>query len=545
MPERPLEPTPLIVTPRPRSLPAAGRAGLAVVLGSGIAAFLAQWGAVELWFNPTQLTTIWLLGGVMLAIACLVEPRRWIAVLPAAGAGQALLFITMGLARPLDAIVLGCLSAITTATTAWVLRRVNGPLTFSTFREFLTYLAVVVVGGSLLDSATFLAGAQWLGYRPATFLVWRTFALSAVLAYLIVTPTLVLLVQQADEVRHDSTTRRIEAGALGTLLVVASGFVFRDLPHHAVSWPMFAAVIPPLMLWAGLRFTTLGVTASLLLVTVISTWGTAHGLGPFTTESSGDNTLSLQLFMLGIGLPLIGLAVILGEHRRTMAALRKTHGRLQEIHRDLLMAREEEGTRIARELHDDVGQRLALVSIGLSRLRRAIPDPESMPAGDIARLQEQTSSIARSLRQLSHQLHPAALEHVGLAPALQMTCDEVARVTGLEVRLASEGETTDLPQDVALCLFRVAQEALTNVVRHAGAHRVNLVLHRRDSAVSLMVSDDGHGFAAGTADRRTGLGLHSATERVGLMGGTLVIDSSQAAGTTIRVNLPLPGIVHA
>ena len=546
MTERLLEPTDLISTPRPRSLPGSGWGGVSVVIGAAIAAFLAQGAATVLWFPPTQLTTIWLPGGVMMAIALRVEPRRWVAVLPAAAAGQVLLFLGRGAPSPRSAILLGILSIVAISIPATVLQRVTSHrFSLGTFREFLSYLAVVVVGGSFFGSALFLLGAKWLSYRPATFLVWRTWVLSAVLGYLMLTPTLLLLRQEGRGVRDGAKSRRIEASILATCLVLASSVVFRNSPHGTTSWPLFALMIPPLLFWAALRFTALAVSASCLLVTLISTFGTARGLGPFTAQSAGANTLSLQLFMLGIGLPLIGLAVVLDEHRRTTSALQKTHARLLEIHRDLLTVREEEATRIARDLHDDVGQRLAVVSIGLSRLRRSYPDQEFSPGGDVGRLQEQTSSIARTLREISHRLHPAALEHVGLAASLQMKCDEVAEATGLEMHLSCEGETTHLPDDVALCLFRVAQEALANVVRHAEARRVTMVLHRGARAISLQVTDDGHGFEPGSPEGRAGLGLHSSTERVHLLKGTLSIQSAKGAGTRLRVNVPLPENVNA
>ena len=159
-----------------------------------------------------------------------------------------------------------------------------------------------------------------------------------------------------------------------------------------------------------------------------------------------------------------------------MTALWTTHGRLREIHGDLLTAREEEGTRIARELHDDVGQRLALVSIGSagsgvpSRTRNPCPpvtsaDCRNRPAG---------SRVPCASCRISF-IPPRWTTWASRLRCRCRMCDEVARVTGLEVRLASEGETTTLPQDIALGLYRVTQEALANVVRHAGARSVSVV----------------------------------------------------------------------
>src|SRR5262249_54763329 len=159
-----------------------------------------------------------------------------------------------------------------------------------------------------------------------------------------------------------------------------------------------AATIPALLLWAAIRFGALGASTSLLAIALISSLGAAKGLPLLNDRPGGENVLFLQLFLLGSGLPLLGMGVMMDEQKRTAEPLRPTRARLRSLNRDLIRAREEEATRIARELHDDVGQRLALVSIGLSRLRRAGQPGASGP--DVKRLQEQTGAVVRSLREL-------------------------------------------------------------------------------------------------------------------------------------------------
>ena len=132
-----------------------------------------------------------------------------------------------------------------------------------------------------------------------------------------------------------------------------------------------------------------------------------------------------------------------------------------------------------------MGQRLAIVSIMLSRLRRTIG--EAAGQSEIALLQEQTSSIGRSLRQISRQLHPAELEHVGLSHSIQLKCEEIQEATGMDIRLLNGDDTASVPSDVALCVYRVAQEALNNVVRHSGARRVDLSLRCRGEELCLEV----------------------------------------------------------
>jgi two-component system sensor histidine kinase UhpB len=297
--------------------------------------------------------------------------------------------------------------------------------------------------------------------------------------------------------------------------------------------------LPLLLLWSAVRFGRLGASGSLLLVGVVSTLGASRGLGPFANQSPSESALAVQLSILGTGLPLLVLAVVLNEQKRLMADVWSSKMRLTGLTRELIAAREEEATRIASELHDDVGQRLALVQIRLGRLRAACAETGPEHVSDIVQLQEQASSIARSLREITHQLHPATLEHAGLSAALQLKCEEVRQATNLDVRLVNHCDTSGITRDVALCLYRVAQEAFSNVVRHSGAHSVELSLSREGPELLLQVTDDGRGFAPCTADRTGGLGLHSAAERVASVGGTLTVDTAPGAGTKLRAAVRL------
>lgn len=534
----------LVPAPDYRPLPGSGRAGAFVVLGVGIMVFLAQLASVALWVRPILVSSVWLGGGVMLAAALLTERRNWPAVIAAGATGQTLLFLALHLVTPTAALLLGLLVALITLAVASVLGAIlRRPFTLSTLREFRDYCFVAVIGGAVGASILFVASAELMRFRPVTFLTWRTFALSAVLGYLIVTPTVLLLVQWLRSTRQEVPPRRVEACLLGGLLVLTSGLVFVQVARSSPTWPVFAATIPALLLWAAIRFGALGASTSLLAIALISSLGAAKGLPLLNNRPGGENVLFLQLFLLGSGLPLLGMGVMMDEQKRTADALRFIRARLQSLNRDLIRAREEEATRIARELHDDVGQRLALVSIGLSRLRRAGQPSASGP--DVKRLQEQTGAVVRSLRELSHRLHPAVLEHAGLLSALQMKCDEVCQATGMEVHLVSHGETSGIPPDVALCLFRVAQEALNNAVRHSGAHLVDLSLDREGAELRLRVTDDGRGFSLGATRNGHGLGLHHLTERLGAVGGSLIVESVPGSGTTLRVAVPLNGVLNA
>ena len=199
------------------------------------------------------------------------------------------------------------------------------------------------------------------------------------------------------------------------------------------------------------------------------------------------------------------LAVVLLEQRRRAAVLmdlQRSNERVHDLAGRLISSQEEERTRIARELHDDVGQRLASLSIGLSRVKRALEQERQPAATEVATLQEQTNDLSQDLRHLAHELHPGVLEQLGLVAAVRARCHEVTRETGLPVSFAHDGPLAELPSPVVLCLFRVAQEGLRNVVRHSHAHAAQRVAHgRRGGGLA-----DGVGRRSGL--RHHGLGSH-------------------------------------
>jgi PAS domain S-box-containing protein len=211
----------------------------------------------------------------------------------------------------------------------------------------------------------------------------------------------------------------------------------------------------------------------------------------------------------------------------------------------LIGVQEEERARLARDLHDDVSQQLAGVAILLSGLKRKVgkPGTETKMDETIATLQERTSALAQSIRHLSHELHPSVLAHAGLVATLRRHCADIEEHHGVTVVFQAGDHLDSLPPEVALCLFRVAQEALTNVVRHAQARTVEVQLMAMNDRVELRVDDDGIGFEA--SERiGSGLGLRSIDERVRLTRGSLRVDSRQGQGTSLLITIPRPS-THA
>jgi len=236
---------------------------------------------------------------------------------------------------------------------------------------------------------------------------------------------------------------------------------------------------------------------------------------------------------------IIGLFVARAKRRRAEASLRASHVRIRDLAGRLITAQEEERSRIARELHDDAGQRIASLSIALSRIKRKVVDDPPRASNDLAVVQEEMATLSNDLRELSHALHPGMLEHLGLVKSLEIRCNEVAAESGIAVRLDVGSELGTVPPLIALCLYRVAQEALHNVVKHAHAGSARVCLARNNGTIHMRVEDDGLGFESGTTNGHRGLGLMSLDERVRMLDGTFAIATSRRTGTTLSITIPV------
>jgi signal transduction histidine kinase len=239
------------------------------------------------------------------------------------------------------------------------------------------------------------------------------------------------------------------------------------------------------------------------------------------------------------------------NRRRVEAALRESeekarasYDEVRDLAGRLISAREAERARIARDLHDDIGQRVASLSIALSRIQRQLPDVSSPARQSVSDLEHQATQLSSDLRHISHELHPSALEHLGLLEALRERCDEFSQESGVPVRLDVSEAWRDVSDAFALCLYRVVQEALRNVATHARARNVTIALDRLDGHLTMRVTDDGCGFDPTATSRRSGLGLVSLAERVRMLGGELTVTAASDAGTRLAVSLPA-GESHA
>ena len=208
----------------------------------------------------------------------------------------------------------------------------------------------------------------------------------------------------------------------------------------------------------------------------------------------------------------------------------------------MLTAQEDERRRVARDLHDDVTQRLALLSIEIGQLVTEIPSSVQEITTQLRVCQGQVLEVANEVRRVSHGLHPSVIQHFGLGPALEELCLEFAKAQGIAVRFDGPADDAGLHTDGASCLYRIAQECLNNAAKHARATEVSVELAANDVKMQLVVRDNGAGFRAEAQRAKWGLGLVSMQERIRMVNGTLAIASQPGQGTEIVASVPLSGV---
>jgi PAS domain S-box-containing protein len=225
---------------------------------------------------------------------------------------------------------------------------------------------------------------------------------------------------------------------------------------------------------------------------------------------------------------------------RDITEAKRAENTLRSLGRRLIRAHEDERALLARELHDDVTQRLAVLAIDMGRAELAAPD--GAQAEVMGSVRTELVRLSEDIHSLAYQLHPSVLEELGLVEALRAECERRGRQARLAVAMDLEALPAAADKEAQLCLFRVAQEALNNVARHSGTNSASVTLRQVDGGLLLAVRDDGIGFNAASPRQGTSLGLLSMRERVQLVNGTLDIETAPGRGTTLVAWVPVPGL---
>jgi len=504
----------------------------ALLLGLGFAiGYLGQTASLRLWFQPQRFSTIWIPGGLLLAALLLTERRRWLPVLLGVGGGGIIALLPLTWAPHRFALIYGTVCSAT-ALAAHVLTRI-APSPFRSLPALGCFVGIACVLLPLFSGGATALIAVFLGPRSDFVDAWLTQTPSHATSFLLLAPLVLAVAEYHRPVGSTIRAGRAEAALMGAGMLALSWGLWTVAPSAPQTLPLQLAAPVPLLLLAALRFGPIGSSAGLLLVAIPAAWLGVYRAGPFAALGGQANAHLLQLWLFAMGLLVHAVAVQARQRMAITAELAESQGRIQGLAARLLHAQEVERARLARELHDGVNQQLALAAIRASGLRQS-----AAPSGSagMAELEALLRSTSEDVRRISHNLHPGMLEHVGLVPALRALVDEAGEHWDGTLRFTHEDGLGRPDAERALALYRIAQEGLSNAIRHAGARRIELRLSQAEGAWRLMVEDDGRGFDPIAAGQ--GLGLLSMQERAGLLGGSVALDTRPGGGTRLWVSLP-------
>ena len=483
---------------------------------------------IGFFFTPAgrPISSFWPPNAILLAVFLLTAPRIWwvfvLAVLPAH------LLIQLQFGVPV-------LSAL-----GWFVGNVSEALLgagcihffkketslFQSLKGVVIFLAFGVGLATLVTSFLDAGSTILTGLGRNFWMVWTIRLTSNMVANLTIVPPLVIFgASQISQLRKLKPSVYFEAAALGVGILVVSVLVFGAESAPGLI-PAFVYAPLPFLLWAALRFGPGGLSASVLVVAIISAWNAMHGRGPFGTSSLDSHVLSMQILLTAFALPLMLMAALVAERLSIGERLRATR-------ESLIFARDEDLHRIARWLHGDIVQRLTLVGLSVDELRA---ECGASAKAALDRLYDQVCGVSEQTRSLSHDLHPFALEYLGLARALKKLCRETGEHNGIAISFSEQNVPACLPSDISMCLFRVAQGALSEIAKSRHAKPVAAALSVAGKHILLRIADEELGIRSQQWEQTQ---LTWMREGLASLGGTLQISSGSSQGTIIEASLPL------
>jgi signal transduction histidine kinase len=483
---------------------------------------------------------------VVLFCALLIAPqRRWWLYIAAAFPAHVIAELGVGMPAPqlLVAFATNCMVALLNAY--GVRRFVGDPPWFGTFKKASLYIiiaagvspALSALGGAFVP---ILGGGALANY----WIYWAHWYVANALPNLTIGP--VFLIWFARGKRWGTwirSRRHIEPAILAALLL-GTCIITTQIGGWTTSafLPLLLFAPLPFVLWAAVRYGEKGASGAILLVTIVLTWRTLHGSGLLLDEDPERSVLALQLFLTGLSIPVLLLGALIDE-------LRGTERTMRELAISVVRAQDEERRRIARDLHDSTGQNLIAATLLLGRIEDVVPAAAKPILGQ---LEETLQQSIREVRTVSYLLHPPLLDEVGLGPALRCYVDGYSQRSGLAVDLDVAPDVDRLPPDTELAVFRIVQEALTNVSRHSRSPTARIRLARETASdgsnIVLTIEDAGRGMPAISNARALigrklgarGVGLASMRERLHQLGGSLEIESA-VGRTVVRAIIPARG----
>jgi len=477
-----------------------------------------------LMLNPQTAWPLWPGCAILVPVLLLVRTSVWPAMILASFTGFVLYDLQVGVSF---ASIVWFIPADTVQVLVAVIGlrycfgrvpRLNSVDTLAKYGFFAVLLAPFAAA---FISARGIPGRYWSS--------WRISFLSEVLAFITLTPAILSWFIEGPEWVRKPRAYHIEFAVLSFATVLLSYFTFVAGTQND---PALLYSLIPFLLWSSLRFGWIGTANLLLIVSFVSVWGVVHGRGPFTAQGPQNSMLSLQLFLIFASIPFMILTAVVED--------RKLAGeKLAGLGRKLIEAQEEERKRIARDIHDDYTQRIAILSIHVEEMLKNAGDSSPEVEERLRELFEGIGELATDMHSLSHQLHSSTLESLGLVAGVRAFCREFATREQIEIDFADAKVPSSVPADAALCLFRVVQEGLRNVRKHSGSKNAAVRVEGAGRDLHVTVSDHGKGFNVGSPPESGGIGIWSMQERVRLLGGRLEIESHLMQGTKIDAWLPI------
>jgi signal transduction histidine kinase len=491
-------------------------------------AYFAAYGYGSL-FSQTTSSPLWFPDSVLLCALLLTPLRKWWFYLLAAFSIR----LIPGLHPPVPHWFLfaTCTNDLLKGLfAASLLRRITPDSTrLSSVRTFVVYLGVAVLLAPMLSAFGGAAARRELGY--AFWPAWNQWFLGDAIANLVLTPAILYWC--------NGLYRELRPRVLEILcwIVGFTACLYYSLSLIPSPIPLYAPV--PFLIWAAIRFGPIGASSALSFIALLSMVSVAGGKESVSASLGPQHVLTVQLFLAVMSVPVLCVAILIQERgavetrlRENQETLSENYDRVRDLAAKLINAQDDERRRIALELHDDISQRMALLSMSLEDCCKKLPEWMAKERTQLSNLKTIAEEVQDAIRDLSHELHSSAFHHLGLVTGLRGLCRTISHQHHIAVDL-QVNETPNLPYALSLCLFRVAQEALANAVKHGKAKQIAVQLAQNASSIRLVVSDDGIGFDA--ISPSNGLGLESMQERVRIVGGTFTLASSPGQGTTVEV----------
>lgn len=501
--------------------------------GMAAIAAAAQLVSVEPWISSSGCHALWLPGAALMCALLWRPYSEWLACFAGTLLGcVGVLALRGATAAETTTLMFGLLLLVTAAT---LLIRQFGLLdaTRVDFPQVATFWVIAVLALPLTSTGwTLLVLRSTL--LPDFSGTWQNLLLANALPYLLIVPTFIALVRMHRRGRANRMLSPPRAFLALTMLLLL--WVAWMLPWASpMAEPLLMLASTLMMAWLLLVLGPAGAFLALSCSTVLCMAISNHGWGPLALGDGARTTLAVQLWAFGDGITLLLLSVLVEQRQSARSSLQTASTRLADMTAQMLRVQEEERTRIARDLHDDINQSLAAISIQLSSLKRAAP---AVAREQMERLQEQVLEVSGDVRRLSHDLHPSLLRYTTLSSALRSLCGSSCRHANTRVHCDINDEDV-LDEQQKLNLFRITQEAIHNVNRHAHARNAWVRLQFAGGQGLLEVEDDGVGIDENGPGLRRGLGMISIEERARLLGGSSHLQRAGDSGTLLSIVFPI------